>query len=291
VLQLRQLGFNRISFGIQDANPEVQAAVNRVVPAEQLRRVMEWMREADFASVNVDLICGLPLQTPERFAATLELVRDLRPDRIALFSFAYLPEQLPLQRKIAAADLPAQRERLAMLQDAYRRLVAGGYDAIGMDHYALRGDALAEAASSGNLHRNFQGYTTGGELELLGVGVTAISQFPHLFSQNRRDLKAYVQAVEAGELPVERGLVVRDPEVLERRTIIRNLMCRFQEQVDPARFAPEWADLQALAADGLVELEESGQIRVTEQGRWLIRTIAAVFDPAQRLQSSGSSLV
>ena len=291
VLQLRQLGFNRISFGIQDANPEVQAAVNRVVPAEQLRRVMEWMREADFASVNVDLICGLPLQTPERFAATLELVRDLRPDRIALFSFAYLPEQLPLQRKIAAADLPAQRERLAMLQDAYRRLVAGGYDAIGMDHYALRGDALAEAASSGNLHRNFQGYTTGGELELLGVGVTAISQFPHLFSQNRRDLKAYVQAVEAGELPVERGLVVRDPEVLERRTIIRNLMCRFQEQVDPARFVPEWADLQALAADGLVELEESGQIRVTEQGRWLIRTIAAVFDPAQRLQSSGSSLV
>lgn len=291
VLQLRQLGFNRISFGIQDANPEVQAAVNRVVPAEQLRRVMEWMREADFASVNVDLICGLPLQTPQRFAATLELVRELRPDRIALFSFAYLPEQLPLQRKIAAADLPDQEARLSMLQDANRRLVAGGYDAIGMDHYALRGDALAEAARSGQLHRNFQGYTTGGELELLGVGVTAISQFPHLFSQNLRDLKAYVQAVETGVLPVERGLVVRDPEVLERRTIIRNLMCRFQEQVDPQRFTAEWASLQTLANDGLVELQQGGQIRVTAQGRWLIRTIAAVFDPGQRQRASGSQLV
>jgi len=160
-----------------------------------------------------------------------------------------------------------------------------------MDHYALRGDALAEAARSGQLHRNFQGYTTGGELELLGVGVTAISQFPHLFSQNLRDLKAYVQAVEAGQLPVERGLVVRDPEVLERRTIIRNLMCRFQEQVDPQRFAAEWAELQVLASDGLVQLEAGGRIRVTEQGRWLIRTIAAVFDPSQRQRASGSRLV
>jgi len=291
VLLIRQLGFTRISFGIQDANPEVQAAVNRVVPADQLRRVMEWMREADFTSVNVDLICGLPCQTPERFAATLELVNALRPDRIALFSFAYLPEQLPLQRKIAAADLPDQEARLSMLQHANRRLVAGGYDAIGMDHYALRGDALAEAARSGQLHRNFQGYTTGGELELLGVGVTAISQFPNLCSQNLRDLKAYVQAVEAGQLPVERGLVVRDPEVLERRTIIRNLMCRFQEQVDPQRFAAEWAELQVLASDGLVQLEAGGRIRVTEQGRWLIRTIAAVFDPSQRQRASGSRLV
>lgn len=291
VLQLRQLGFNRISFGIQDANPEVQAAVNRVVPAEQLRRVMEWIREADFASVNVDLICGLPLQTPERFAATLELVRELQPDRIALFSFAYLPEQLPLQRRISAADLPDQEARLSMLQDANRRLVAAGYDAIGMDHYALRGDALAQAARSGNLHRNFQGYTTGGELELLGVGVSAISQFAHLFSQNLRDLKAYVQAVEAGQLPVERGLVVRDPELLERRGIIRNLMCRFQDQVDPQRFGAEWADLQALASDGLVQLAPDGLIRVTDQGRWLIRTIAAVFDPSQRQRASGSSLV
>ena len=293
-LHLRRLGFNRLSFGIQDANPEVQRAVNRVVPVEQLRRAMEWLREAAFESVNVDLICGLPLQTPERFRSTLELVRELRPDRISLFSFAYLPEQLPLQRKIAAADLPSQRQRLAMLDDANQLLCAAGYDAIGMDHYALAGDSLAVAAREKRLHRNFQGYTTGGELDLLGVGPTAISQFPHLFSQNQRDLKAYYGALERCQLPVERGLVVRDPAVLERRALIQEVMCHFQVELDLARFATEWHDLQTLEADGLVRLErqgERGQVEVTSQGRWLIRTVAAVFDPEQRQRASGSRLV
>jgi oxygen-independent coproporphyrinogen-3 oxidase len=189
-LELRRLGFNRISFGIQDADPEVQKAVNRVVPLEQLRRALAWLWEAQFDSVNLDLICGLPLQTPERFSTTLELVRELRPDRISLFSFAYLPELLPLQRRIVAVDLPSPRQRITMLEAANQLLTASGYDAIGMDHDALRGDSLAIAAREGKLHRNFQGYTTGGGLELLGVGPTAISQFPHLFSQNQRDLKA-----------------------------------------------------------------------------------------------------
>jgi oxygen-independent coproporphyrinogen-3 oxidase len=294
VLGLRRLGFNRVSFGIQDADPEVQQAVNRVVPSDQLRRVMGWLREAGFASVNVDLICGLPLQTPERFKATLELVRELQPDRIALFSFAYLPEQLPLQRRIAAADLPSQQERIAMLQAANALLCAHGYDAIGMDHYARRGDSLAIAARSGQLHRNFQGYTTGGELELLGVGPTAISQFKQLFCQNQRDLKAYYGALERGELPVERGLVVRDPAVLERRSLIRAVMCDFQVELDLERFAPEWLALQELALDGLVELSEArgrGLARLTLPGRWLIRTIAAVFDPEQARRASGSRLV
>jgi oxygen-independent coproporphyrinogen-3 oxidase len=293
-LELRRLGFNRVSFGIQDADPVVQRAVNRVVPVEQLRRAMEWLREAAFDSVNADLICGLPLQTPERFGATLALVRELRPDRISLFSFAYLPELLPLQRKIAAEDLPSQRERITMLEAANQLLTANGYDAIGMDHYALRGDSLAIAAREGRLHRNFQGYTTGGELELLGVGPTAISQFTHLFAQNQRGLQAYTAAVEAGQLPVERGLEVRDPAVLERRALIREVMCHFQVRVELARFATEWRDLQALAADGLVQLSEqsgSGTVRVTAEGRWLIRTIAAVFDPQQRQQARGSRLV
>ena len=293
-LQLRALGFNRISFGIQDADPEVQKAVNRVVPAEQLRRVMGWLREAEFASVNVDLICGLPLQTPDRFRTTLELVQELRPDRISLFSFAYLPEQLPLQRKIAADDLPSQRERIVMLEDAQRLLCSGGYEAIGMDHYALTGDSLAAAARSGRLHRNFQGYTTGGELELLGVGPTAISQFPHLFAQNERDLKAYSTALAEGHLPVERGLVVRDPEVLERRELIRQVMCTFSLELELERYALEWQQLQELARDGLVQLTEHsgrGQAKVTTEGRWLIRTIAAVLDPAQRQRASGSRLV
>jgi oxygen-independent coproporphyrinogen-3 oxidase len=293
-LQLRELGFNRISFGIQDANPEVQRAVNRVVAVEQLRRSMQWLREAAFDSVNVDLICGLPRQTPERFDTTLALVEELRPDRISLFSFAYLPEQLPMQRKIAADDLPSQRERIAMLENANRRLTGHGYDAIGMDHYALRDDALAVAARNGSLHRNFQGYTTGGELELLGVGPTAISQFTHLTCQNQRGLKAWSAAVAAGRLPVERGLEVREPEVLERRELIKEVMCHFQVEIDLARFGQEWTDLQALAGDGLVQLSESGglgRVQVTTEGRWLIRTIAAVFDPQQRRRASGSRLV
>jgi oxygen-independent coproporphyrinogen-3 oxidase len=293
-LQLRQLGFNRISFGIQDANPDVQRAVNRVVPEEQLRRAMEWLREAAFDSVNVDLICGLPLQTPERFDTTLALVRELRPDRISLFSFAYLPEQLPMQRRIASGDLPSQRERITMLETANRQLSGHGYDAIGMDHYALSGDALAAAARSGCLHRNFQGYTTGGELELLGVGPSAISQFTHLTCQNERGLRAWSAAVAAGRLPVERGLEVWDPEVLERRELIKEVMCHFRVELDLARFAREWADLQALAGDGLVELSQRdglGRVRVTTEGRWLIRTIAAVFDPQQRRRASGSRLV
>jgi oxygen-independent coproporphyrinogen-3 oxidase len=272
----------------------VQRAVNRVVPAQQLRHAMEWLREAAFHSVNVDLICGLPLQTPERFNTTLELVGELRPDRISLFSFAYLPEQLPLQRKIAAADLPSQEERIAMVEQANRLLTTHGYEAVGMDHYALNGDSLAVAARKGRLHRNFQGYTTGGELDLLGIGPTAISQFPHLFSQNQRDLKAWRQAIEAGRLPVERGLEVRDAELLERRHLIREVMCHVQVELDLERFAQEWADLQVLASDGLVQLQREGSlglIRVTIEGRWLIRTIAAVFDPQQRQQARGSRLV
>jgi len=163
-----------------------------------------------------------------------------------------------------------------------------------MDHYALAGDSLAVAAREGRLHRNFQGYTTGGELELLGVGPTAISQFPHLFSQNERDLKAYSAALEQGRLPVERGLVVRDPEVLERRELIRQVMCQFAVELDLERFAAEWQQLQALATDGLVELQQEpgiGRVQVTTEGRWLIRTIAAVFDPAQQQRASGSRLV
>ena len=291
---LRGLGFNRISFGIQDADPDVQQAVNRVVPAEQLRRVMGWLREAKFESVNVDLICGLPRQTPERFRTTLELVRELRPERISLFSFAYLPEQLPLQRKIAASDLPNQHDRLMMLEDAQQLLCSSGYEAVGMDHYALAGDSLAEAARAGLLHRNFQGYTTGGELELLGVGPTAISQFPHLFTQNERDLKAYTRALAEGRLPVERGLVVKDAETLDRRELIRQVMCEFAATLDLDRFSREWQELQELAKDGLVKLETSGRLgllTVTTSGRWLIRTIAAVFDPQQQQRASGSRLV
>jgi oxygen-independent coproporphyrinogen-3 oxidase len=224
----------------------------------------------------------------------LELVGSLRPERISLFSFAYLPELLPLQRKIAADDLPSQRQRLAMLDDASQLLGAAGYEAIGMDHYALASDSLAIAARAGRLHRNFQGYTTGGELDLLGLGPSAISQFPQLFSQNQRQLKGYNAALNAGQLPVERGLAVLEPEVLERRVLIREVMCHFRVELELDRFASEWRDLQALAADGLVTLSQNGDlglVEVTAEGRWLIRTIAAVFDPSQRQRARGSLLI
>ena len=294
VLQLRSLGFNRISFGIQDADPEVQLAVNRVVPVEQLRRVMGWLREADVDSVNVDLICGLPLQTPQRFEQTMALVQELRPERISLFSFAYLPEQIPLQRKINADALPSQRDRLTMLDAAQRLLSRNGYEAIGMDHYALATDSLAAAARDGRLHRNFQGYTTGGELELLGIGPTAISQFHHLYAQNHRDLKAWSHAIAQGRLPVERGLVVRDAEVLKRRELISQVMCQFGAEIDLDDYHQEWSRLQQLQDDGLVELTSEGRrgnLRVTPQGRWLVRTIAAVFDPQQQRVQQGSRLL
>ncbi len=292
--QLRSLGFNRASFGIQDADPVVQQAVNRVVPADQLRKVMADLRDAGFKSVNVDLICGLPLQTPDRFAKTIALVQELRPDRISLFSFAYLPEQLPMQKKIRALDLPSPQQRIAMLEQAHDDLIASGYCAIGMDHYALVDDPLALAASEGSLHRNFQGYTTGGAMDLLGVGPTAISQFPHLLCQNQRDFKSWRAAIQAGSLSVERGIEVFDQDTLERRDLIRQLMCQFVVAFDRSRFSCEWIDFKALAADGLVTLSEQsnqGQVTVTEVGRLLIRTIASVFDPDQRRQARGSSLI
>jgi oxygen-independent coproporphyrinogen-3 oxidase len=249
VAALRRLGFSRISFGIQDADPAVQRAVNRVIATDQLRRAMGWMREAGFASVNVDLICGLPLQTLERFGATLDLVRDLRPERISLFSFAYLPEQLPMQRHIAATDLPSRAERLQMLEEASRRLGAAGYE--------------------------------------------AISQFRHLSSQNERNLWAWQRAVAEGRLPVERGVRVDDPLVLQRRAIIRDLMCRFQVELPAEGFEEEWAELAALQADGLVRCHPmpGRRVEVSEVGRWLIRTVAAVFDPAQRQRACGSRLL
>lgn len=184
-LGLRRLGFNRISFGIQDADPEVQIAVNRVVPVDQLRRVMAWLREAEFESVNVDLICGLPLQTISRFQNTMELVCTLRPDRISLFTFAYLPEQLPLQRKIEAADLPSTRERLAMLQAARDQLCANGYEAIGMDHYALQNDSLAVAAREGKLHRNFRDIQQVGIWIYLGLVQRLSASSPTCFPKIR----------------------------------------------------------------------------------------------------------
>jgi oxygen-independent coproporphyrinogen-3 oxidase len=296
VQQLRQLGFNRISFGLQDVDPAVQAAVNRVVPVEQLRRAMAWMREAAFESINVDVICGLPLQTPGRFAATIDEVARLRPDRISLFSFAYLPRQLPLQRRLRPQDLPSRQQRLAMLEGAHRRLRSENYDAIGMDHFALADDPLAQAARNGQLHRNFQGYSTRPSLDLLGVGVSAISLFPALYTQNTRSLGSWRRSIETGRPAVDRGVRLDDPLLQLRRRVIQELMCRFAVNFDdlgvngPQMFADAWPQLQAMADEGLLELG-ANSLKVSDRGRWLVRVIAAAFDPASGGTGRGSAVI
>ena len=297
VLGLRELGFNRISFGIQDFNPQVQTAINRLQPEEMLFQVMDWMREADFDSVNVDLIYGLPYQTLTTFNDTIAKTLSLNPDRIAVFNFAYLPHMLPVQRKhIAPATLPSPSEKLDILHMTIDQLTHHGYQFIGMDHFAKPDDELTLAQQSGQLHRNFQGYTTQPESDLLAFGMTAISMFQNVYTQNHKQLKGFYDAIAPGgevgthQLPIERGVVLSQDDIL-RRAVIMELMCQFElskaaieekyhlnfEQDFDTYFARERRDLEILAADGLVQLTPN-HIEVTPAGRLLIRNIAAVFD-------------
>ncbi|MEM1255989.1 MAG: oxygen-independent coproporphyrinogen III oxidase [Cyanobacteria bacterium P01_H01_bin.21] len=297
VLGLRELGFNRISFGIQDFNLQVQAAVNRLQPEEMLFQVMGWMREADFDSVNVDLIYGLPYQTLATFSDTIAKTLSLDPDRIAVFNFAYLPHMLPVQRKhIDPATLPSPSEKLDILHMVIDQLTHHGYQFIGMDHFAKPDDELTMAQQTGQLHRNFQGYTTQPESDLLAFGMTAISMFQNVYTQNQKQLQGFYNAiaprgkVDTHQLPIERGVVLSRDDSL-RRAVIMELMCQFElskaaieekyylnfEQDFDTYFARERRDLETLAADGLLRLTPN-HIEVTPAGRLLIRNIAAVFD-------------
>jgi oxygen-independent coproporphyrinogen-3 oxidase len=292
VMGLRSLGFNRISFGIQDFNPQVQAAVNRIQPREMLFQGMDWMREAGFDSVNVDLIYGLPYQTLETFRDTIRQTIALNPDRIAVFNFAYVPWLMPIQKKhIDPATLPDPAEKLDILHMAIDELTtAGGYQFIGMDHFAKPEDELSVAQARGELHRNFQGYTTLPESDLLAFGMTSISMVQDVYVQNHKQLKDYYRADDAGELPIAKGVMLnRDDEL--RRAVIMELMCQFElskpaieakyhlsfDQDFDEYFATEHEELAQLAADGLVELTPN-YVRVTPAGRLLIRNVAAVFD-------------
>lgn len=283
---LRALGFNRLSLGIQDFDPDVQKAVHREQPFELVQDLLAAARGLGFASINVDLIYGLPRQTPESFHRTIAQVAALRPDRIALYAYAHLPSRFKPQRRIDAADLPEGPQRVAMLADALSTLCADGYDYIGMDHFALPGDTLAVAKREGRLHRNFQGYSTQPDCDLLGLGVSAIGHIGGCFYQNAKTLPGYYAALEADRLPVERGHVL-DADDRVRRDIIMALMC--QGRVDFAdilardgvdmrtAFADELVRLAPLAAQGLVELRGDG-IRVTPSGWYVVRAIAMVFD-------------
>jgi oxygen-independent coproporphyrinogen-3 oxidase len=283
---LAELGFNRVSLGVQDFDPDVQQAINRVQPASQTEDAVAAAREAGMRSVNLDLIYGLPKQDPESFARTLESVVALRPERIALYAYAHLPERFKAQRQIDARDLPAPDVKLALLGTAIRELTRAGYRYVGMDHFALPGDTLVRALDGGTLQRNFQGYSTHGQCDLVGLGMSAISHVDGCYAQNLRELPAYYQRLEQRALPIARGIVL-DAEDELRAELIQAIMCRGRVQFyDFERrfgirfdehFGPELARLAVLAADGLVRLHEYG-FTVTPRGRLLLRVVAMAFD-------------
>jgi oxygen-independent coproporphyrinogen III oxidase len=283
---LGELSFNRISVGIQDFDPAVQQAVNRIQSFEQTREVIDAARAAHFRSVSVDLIYGLPLQTLEGFSRTLDQVVALEPDRVAVYGYAHLPEMFKAQRQIDAAELPDPATRLALFGCALEKLSTAGYVYIGMDHFARFDDELARAQRAGTLQRNFQGYSTHGDCDIVGLGVSAIGRIGDTYSQNARDLIGYYAALDAGRLPVARGLQL-DEDDLIRRDLIGQLMCHgmLDKRAFGARhrllfdeyFLREHKHLAPLLADGLI-VEDSRALRVTSRGRLLLRIIAMCFD-------------
>lgn len=283
---LTGLGINRVSLGVQDFDPAVQRAVNRIQSVADTAAIIEAARGAGVKSVSIDLIYGLPLQTPESFARTLSTVLSLAPDRISLYSYAHMPDRFKTQRQINVTDLPQAETKLRLLELAVRTLCARDYRYIGMDHFARHDDDLVKAQREGTLQRNFQGYTTHRYCDLIGLGVSAISQVNGVFAQNSKDLKRYYERVDAGVLPVERGLVSTAEDRL-RRDVIAELMCHFRldlhavgfrHGIDFRRhFAAELARLEPLEADGLIRLDGDA-LEVTPRGRFLIRNVAMVFD-------------
>lgn len=283
---LADLGFNRASFGVQDFDPAVQRAVNRIQPYEMTRDVVAASRANGFRSLNVDLIYGLPKQSVSSFADTVERVLELRPDRIALYSYAHLPQRFKPQRRILDADLPSAAEKLSILARAIDLFNRAGYIYIGMDHFALPDDELARAQRNGTLTRNFQGYTVGPDGDMLSFGVSAIGKVGPTYSQNAKDLPAYYETLDQGRLPVIRGLELSADDML-RREIIIALMCQFSvsfASVEAAHgvkfddyFAWELAALAEFEDLGLVE-RRPGWVAVTPKGRFFVRAIGAVFD-------------
>jgi len=283
---LASIGFNRLSFGVQDFDPVVQKAVHRVQPAEQVFALVGAARERGFESINVDLIYGLPHQTPGSFDRTLEQIAALRPDRIALYAYAHLPERFKPQRRIVAAQLPDAASKVRMLARSLAALMAAGYVYVGMDHFALPDDPLAVAKRQGRLHRNFQGYSTQPDHDLIALGVSSIGRLGATYSQNAKTLPEYYDAIDHGRFPVVRGLALNRDDLI-RRAVIMALMCQGQclyESIDLAYlidfksyFAAELEVLQSMQDNGMVLLDDTG-IQVTEMGWYFVRAVAMVFD-------------
>jgi oxygen-independent coproporphyrinogen-3 oxidase len=290
---LRSVGFNRISMGVQDFDSRVQKAVNRIQSEEQTREVARSARELGFKSINIDLIYGLPFQSVESYAETLRRTVAISPDRIAVYNYAHLPERFKPQRRIDAADLPSADEKLNILQHTIRFLTDSGYVYIGMDHFSRPDDELAVAQRNGTLQRNFQGYSTRAECDLVALGVTSIGKICDNYSQNTRDVEEYYRRVASGRLPIDRGFELETDDLL-RREIITGLMCHFRLDIHSLeerwgivfrnRFRDEITDLRQMENDGLLELDED-TLQVLPTGRLLVRNICMVFD--RYLRESG----
>jgi oxygen-independent coproporphyrinogen III oxidase len=286
VALLGRIGFNRMSVGVQDFNIEVQKAVNRIQTEQETRTVIDAARANGFKSVSIDLIYGLPHQSQASMYQTIEKVLTLRPDRLALYSYAHLPERFMPQRRIDAGQLPSTEGKLDILQSSVNQLLAAGYVYIGMDHFALPNDALAIAQRRGQLHRNFQGYSTHADCDLMAFGVSAIGKVANCFAQNVKDLDAYYLALDENRLPIERGLITTHDDFL-RGSVIQSLMCQFELSFQPVElaylidfksyFSEELALLLPLQDDGLLELR-TDSLLITPKGRFLVRSIAMIFD-------------
>ncbi len=293
--RLRELGFNRLSLGVQDFTPEVQQAINRIQGEPETRALFDVARSLGFASINVDLIYGLPFQTRASFGRSVEAVVALRPDRVAVYSYAHVPWIRGNQKRIRPEDLPSRERKIELFLEAMERFLAAGYRQIGMDHFALAEDELARAAEQRRLYRNFMGYTTRPAADMVGLGVSAIGRVGAAFAQNTKKLNVYYAALEAGRFPIERGYVL-DADDLLRAHVITELMCNFHLQraavearfgIDFDRyFAPELAELRAgPVAHGFLELSPEGLL-VTPRGRLFVRNVCMAFDRYLRAKAA-----
>jgi oxygen-independent coproporphyrinogen-3 oxidase len=288
---LAEIGFNRLSFGVQDFEPAVQKAVHRIQPADQVFDLVHEARKRGFESINVDLIYGLPEQTPESVDRTMAKIAELKPDRIALYAYAHLPERFKPQRRISSTEIPTAASKISMLTRSMAALMAAGYVYIGMDHFALPNDSLSVAKRQGRLHRNFQGYSTQPDCDMIGLGVSSIGRVGATYSQNAKTLEEYYDFLDQGQFPIVKGLALSKDDLL-RRSVIMALMCQGRltfESIESAYlidfkqyFSKEMEVLSTQVEQGLVQFDDTS-IQVTEKGWFFVRAVAMVFD--RNLQS------
>ncbi len=294
---LANLGFNRMSVGVQDFDPAVQVAVNRIQSEAETEAVVNAARANGFQSINVDLIYGLPLQSAAGFKRTIERVLKLDPDRISMYNYAHLPERFKTQRQIRSEDIPDANTKLKLMGSAIEMFNQAGYELVGMDHFAKNTDGLLQARANGTLHRNFQGYTTHGNCELIAMGVSAISKVGRAYAQNAKTLDEYYAAIDAGALATDRGYNLTDDDIVVA-DVIQQLMCTYELDVATfdrthgiefwRYFEHVWPTLTNMAAEGLLQFDEQ-HIHITPKGRFLIRNICMVFDAHVTPQTRGFS--